>query len=308
MTTFLTLGILFVAPATWVAGFTGLVGYDPVTRGFSFIPAGADFFLLSAVAAYTGAGGVVNLTLSNWARDKGYGMSSHSGYIAGAVGGHKVQLSHTGSTFSPNPTAMQRWRGWWRIVRVDQWMIYFPGALLGMLLPGVIYVTFLERGTDIRGLAVAAALANAMTTQAGAIFGTIIAVVGVWLLLKTQLDLLEGMVRGITDILWTGSKRVRGWRGGDVRLVYYGVLGVVTAWGLIAFRLAQPVVLLQLGAQMAAIVFVISSLHLLYINTRLLPVELRPPLWRRVCLVVMSLFYLTFVALWLKSVIAPAAA
>jgi hypothetical protein len=185
--------------------------------------------------------------------------------------------------------------------------IAFPVALLGMLLPGVIYVTFLERGTDIRGLAVAAALANAMTTQAGAIFGSIIAIVGVWLLLKTQLDLLEGMVRGITDILWTGSKRVRSWRGGDVRLVYYGVLGVVTAWGLIAFRLAQPVVLLQLGAQMAAIVFVISSIHLLYINTRLLPVELRPPMWRRVCLVVMSLFYLTFVALWLKSVIAPAA-
>jgi hypothetical protein len=79
-----------------------------------------------------------------------------------------------------------------------------------------------------------AGLANAMTTQAGAIFGTIIAIVGVWVLFKTQLDLLEGMVRGITDILWTGSKRVRAWRGGDVRKVYYTVLGIMTVWGLIA--------------------------------------------------------------------------
>jgi hypothetical protein len=303
--TFVGLAVAFVPAATWVAGITGLVGYDPVTRNFSFIPEGADFFLLSAVAAYSGAGGVVNLTLSNWARDKGYGMSAHSGYIAGAVGGHKVHLTHTGSTFKPNPTAMERWSGWWRIVRVDQMLIYAPGALLGMLLPGLIYVTFLERGTEIRGLAVAAALANAMTTQAGAIFGTLIAILGVWLLLKTQLDLLEGMVRGITDILWTGSKRIRSWRGGDVRLVYYSVLIVITVWGLIAFRLAQPIFLLQLGAQMAAIVFVISSLHLLYINTRLLPPELRPPMWRRAFLVATSVFYAAFVVMWLRGLIAP---
>ena len=42
-----------------------------------------------------------------------------------------------------------------------------------------------------------------------------------------------------------------------------------------------------------------SSLHLLYINTRLLPPEIRPPLWRRAALVAMSLFYGAFVALWL---------
>jgi hypothetical protein len=304
MTTFVALAVIFVAPATWLAGLTGMVGYNPVSGSFSFIPEGADFFLLGAFAAYSGAGGVVNLTLSNWARDKGYGMSRHSGYIAGAVGGEKVELAHIGSTFKANPGAMERWSGWWRVVRADQWVVYFPGALLGMLLPGVIYVTFLEAGTDIRGLAVAAALANAMATQAGPIFGGIIAVVGVWVLFKTQLDLLEAMVRGVTDILWTGSKRVRAWRGGDARIIYYTVLGVVTVWGLIALRLAQPIVLLQLGANMAGIVFVISSLHLLYINTKLLPEAVRPPMWRRVALVVMCVFYASFVGLWLRSLIA----
>jgi hypothetical protein len=303
MTTFLVLGLMFVAPATWAAAITGLVGYDPATGGFVFIPEGVDFFLLSAVAAYSGAGGVVNLTLSNWARDKGYGMSRHSGFIAGAVGGENVELAHTGSTFHTTPPAMERWRGWWRIVRVDQWIVYFPGALLGMLLPGVIYVTFLERGLDIRNLAIAAALANAMTEQAGLVFGSIIALAGVWVLFKTQLDLMEGMVRGITDILWTGSKRIRAWRGGDVRKVYYSVLALIAVWGVIALKLAQPAFLLQLGANMAAIVFVVSSLHLLYINTRLLPLALRPPMWRRACLVLMCVFYASFVGLWLNSLI-----
>jgi hypothetical protein len=86
--------------------------------------------------------------------------------------------------------------------------------------------------------------------------------------------------------------------------VYYTVLGAMTVWGLIALRLAQPIVLLQLGANMAGIVFVISSLHLLYINTKLLPEAVRPPMWRRVSLVAMSVFYAAFVALWLRSLIA----
>jgi hypothetical protein len=38
----------------------------------------------------------------------------------------------------------------------------------------------------------------------------------------------------------------------------------------LTLRFAQPIVLLQLGANVAGGVFVIASLHLLYINTRLL--------------------------------------
>ena len=62
----------------------------------------------------------------------------------------------------------------------------------------------------------------------------------------------------------------------------------------------MPIVLLQLGANMAGIVFVVSSLHLLYINTRLLAEALRPPTWRRACLVETSLCYGAFVILWLR--------
>jgi hypothetical protein len=42
---------------------------------------------------------------------------------------------------------------------------------------------------------------------------------------------------------------------------------------------------------MAGLVLVIGSVHLLYVNTRLLPEHIRPPMWRRAALVVMALFY-----------------
>ena len=297
---FLILALLFVPLDVWVSGAAGLAGFDTTRGVFSFIPSGADFFLIGAFAAYSGAGGVINLTLSNWARDKGYGMGSVVGYIPAAVGGRKVLLASTGYTFAPDQASMTRWKGWWRIVRADQWVIYFTGALLGMFLPAILYVTFIEAGTEIRGLGVAAALANAMVSSAGPIFGGVVALMGVWVLFKTQLDIVDGTTRAITDILWTGSARVRTWRGGDVRIVYYGVLAAIAVWGVIALRLAQPILLLQLGANMAGIVFVISALHVLYINTTLLPEPLRPPLWRRAALVATSVFYGGFVFLWLN--------
>jgi hypothetical protein len=247
---------------------------------------------------------VGNLTLTNWARDKGYGMSSRAGYIPAAVGGEKVELAHTGFIFTPSAEAMGRWRGWWRIVYADQWAVFFPGAILGMLLPAILYVTFVPAGSDIRGLGIAAALPSSAGEHAGALVAGAIAFLGAWVLFKTQLDSLEGMTRAITDILWTGSSRIRSWRGGDVRRIYYIVLIAIVLWGVIALRLAQPIVLLQYGANFASVIFIISSLHLLYVNTRLLPVELRPPMWRRVSLLFMTVFYGFFVALLLRSMMA----
>lgn len=297
---FLLLAVLFVGPHTWVAALAGLAGFDVARGSFHLFPEAADFFLLSALVAYSGCGGVVNITLSNWARDKGYGMGGRVGYIPTAFG-DKVTLAHTGFIFTPSARSMEDWRGWWRIIRADQWGVFFAGAVLGMVLPALLYVTFLPSGAVLQGLGISAALAESAGIKVGPLTAGLIAFAGAWILFKTQLDNIEAMVRSITDILWTGSRRVRAWRGGDVRMVYYGVLVAVVVWGMLALRVAQPFFLLQLGANFAGIVFIFASLHLLYINTRLLPEALRPSKWRRVALVIMSLFYAFFVALSLSS-------
>ena len=303
LSAFLVLALMFGGAGHWVSGVAGLVGYDAPNAAFRFMPEGTDFFLLAALVAYSGAGGVGNITLSNWARDKGYGMGARVGYIASAVGGEKVRLAHSGFMFTPDADGRTRWKGWWRVVRADQWGVFFTGAILGMLLPAILYTSLLPRGTDLRGLGISAALASAIGDRSGPILAGAIAFLGAWILFKTQLDTMEGMVRAITDMLWTGSRRVREWRNGDVRAVYYAVLAAVAVWGVIALRLAQPIVLLQVGANIAGVIFVISSVHLLYVNTRLLPQEIRPPLWRRVMLVVMALFYSTFVVLSIRSLV-----
>jgi hypothetical protein len=305
LTGLLVLCVIFAGPDNWLGAVTGFAGFDLRTRSFNFIPAGADWFLIGAFAAYSGSGGVINITLSNWARDKGFGMGKVVGFIPAAVGGQKVKLAHTGSVFSLNADSMKRWAGWWRITKFDQWGVFFAGALLGMALPGILYTSVIEPGVEIRGLAMAAQLATRIGERGGAVLSIVVAMMGVWVLFKTQLDVVEGMVRAITDILWSGSKRIREWRTGDVRVVYYSILGLIVVWGVIALGLTQPVVLLQLGANVAGAVCAISAIHILRVNMTLLPSELRPPVWRRVALILTALFYLFFVYFWLMGGVKP---
>ena len=123
LSSFLVLALMYADSATWVAAGAGFVGYD-TTAGRLVLSRRAPIFLLGALAAYSGCGGMGNITLTNWARDKGYGMSQITGYIPALVGGQKVHLAHTGSVFTPDEESIGRWRGWWRIIKADQWAVF----------------------------------------------------------------------------------------------------------------------------------------------------------------------------------------
>jgi hypothetical protein len=297
--------LAFASPEKWGEALAGFAGFSTRAEKFIFIPQGADWFLLSAFAAYSGAGGVVNLMVSSWARDKGLGMAGQVGFIPAVIGARKVSLAHIGIRFNVTPKSLGTWKQWWRVAQIDQWLIFCVGSILGMALPAILYTSFIEPGRDIRCVAIAAELANAMSTRGIAVFAYLVALIGAWVLFKTQLDIVEGMVRSITDILWTGSKRLHKLTGGDVRYVYYTILAVIVVWGVLALRLTQPIVLLQLGANIAGLVFVVSALQILHINTTLLPVELRPPVWRRLALILMAVFYGCFFYVWLMGGIFP---
>jgi hypothetical protein len=168
-----------------------------------------------------------------------------------------------------------------------------------MALPGILYTASIPRGTELPDPGIASELAHALAPTGGTALALSLALMSVWILFKAQLDNFEGMTRVITDILWSGSRRVRAWRGGDVRVVYYSVLAVVATWGVVALGLTQPMVLLKIAGNVAGLTLAVSALHVLYLNTRFLPEPLRPPLWRRIGLVATSLFYGFFVCLWL---------
>src|SRR2546428_780002 len=104
----LILGLFFTSLHAWVTVVTGFVGgglffiRDPQTGELmGLLPRGADWFILAGFAAYAGAGGLANCTVSNLVRDKGMGMAATVGFIPGLVCGWCVETSASGEGFGP---------------------------------------------------------------------------------------------------------------------------------------------------------------------------------------------------------------
>lgn len=284
----LAVDLATVSRAHWAETFSGFTT-------FGRVPQGADWFLLGAFAAYSGLGGVGNAFVTNWMRDKGFGMGATVGYIPAALGAG-VRLSPHGNVFDVDEASLRSWRAWWRFLNVDQWGIFFVGSIAGMALTALLTLEYVPAGSTIGGWAVANMQASGIARVHGPVFWSLTLVCGLWILFSTQLGIVDGLPRSTTDILWSGSAAARRFRGGDVRAVYYSVLLVFAAWGCVALTLAQPLTLIVIGANMAAVNMVFESLHTLAINRRFLPPALRPSLSREAGLVLCACFYGAFVA------------
>ncbi|HYU18016.1 MAG TPA: Nramp family divalent metal transporter [Chloroflexota bacterium] len=301
----LFLGIVFTSLGTWVTVIAGFLAgglyliRDPNSgQLMGLIPQGADWFILAGFAAYAGAGGLGNCTVSNWVRDKGMGMGGLVGYIPAVVGGHRVELAATGKVFEPTPENVSTFRQWWRYIRFDQGWVWTVGCFLGMGLPALLTVQFIPPGTQIGGMAVAVRQAEGISNAfgglanvSGSLLWYLTLLTGFWILYSTQLGIMDLLPRTVTDILWTSNPGVRSWSNGDVRKVYYSILVVFVVWGCIAINLAQPFILILLGAFTAGLMMSIYGIHVSIVNRKFLPPEVQAPLWRDLTLWVFSGFF-----------------
>jgi hypothetical protein len=114
---------------------------------------------------------------------------------------------------------------------------------------------------------------------------------GFWILYSTQLNIMDLFPRTVTDMLWTSNPTVRKWARGDVRKVYYASLVLFIVWGCIAINLAQPFILILLGAFMAGLEMAIYGIHVWYVNHTFLPRQVQAPLWRQAVLWLFSAFF-----------------
>lgn len=291
----LALDAATVSAANWGKLARGLTS-------FGSLPEGADWPLLAAFAAYSGLGGMSNVYITHWMRDKGFGMAGTTGYIPGALGGKHGLPAH-GNVFEVSPASLAGWRAWWKFLNVDQWGIFALGSITGMALTCVLTLQWVPRGSVIGDWAVAAMQTSNIAAALGPVFWYVTLLCGLWILFSTQLGNVDGVPRMITDMLWSGSAAVRRWRGGDVRAVYYTVLAIFAVWGCIALGLARPLVLIVIGANAAGVIFLVVSVHTLIVNRRFLPPGLRASWWREAGLVACALFYGLFAAGTLVSVV-----
>ena len=263
-----------------VTFYTNSETYSELASGlanFGVIPPGLDWLLICAFVSDAGAGGVINGVIGNWYRDKGIGMGSLVGYIPGLVGGRRLSLMKTGKVFLPTPENQKKWRNWWRFVDIDQYLVWGIGCFVGMILPALITLQFVPFGTEFInqfGIAVYQAQYIVWATS-NEFLWNITLLIGFWILFSTQIGVTDAFVRIVTDIIWASSD-TRNWQQNDVRFIYYGVFLAFSLTGtIILFLEVNPLLLILLGANMAGLNMVIISLHILYVNRKFLPAELK---------------------------------
>ena len=263
-----------------------------------------DWALIGALAATAGSGGLGNLTVSNWARDKGFGMGARVGAIPSAIGGIKVELSPVGKIFTVTPESLGRWREWMRYVHADQLWVWGMFCFLGMYLNVNLATYVAPPGADLQGLAAGAYQAKYLADMFWPGFWALTLFNGFWILFKTALGNTDILVRAITDALWMSSPKVSK-RAGSIRKIYYGLLIILTVWSMLAIRAASPMTLFTMLANMAGLILAIAAVQILRVNRRFLPRELRPPLWREGLLIVCSAFYVFFSFFVILSMVRP---
>ncbi len=282
----LVVNLLFIPLSRWLVTLQGFFKLTVVTGKM-------DWSLLAALAASAGAGGIGNLTVTSWVRDKGMGMARYVGAIPSAFGGVKLQLSPVGKIFPITAENMRRWKVWQKFVHADQLYLWGLLAFVGMFLNVNLATGVIPWGTDLSGMATGTYQAKYMAEHLWTGFWTLALLNGFLVLFSTHLGDTDILVRTVADVIWMGSPETRRQRVGSIKTIYYFLLGGFTFWAFFAVRLAQPLTLFKISANVSAFVLVVASFQIFVLNRRFLPREIRSP-WREWVLIACGLFYSFF--------------
>ncbi|MCH2210665.1 MAG: Nramp family divalent metal transporter [Fuerstiella sp.] len=255
---------------------------------------------IAALAAIAGSGGLSNTPTSNYTRDQGWGMGHHVGAIPSAIGGHDISLSHVGCVFEISEESMPRWRKWYKHVCRDQLVVWLPACFVGLALPAMLSIDFLDRGTQAgsnwtMAVMTAEGVQETVTNQSGAGLGSfcwfMTILCGFLVLAPTMSTSADGIIRRWVDVFWTSSKRLRAMDARHIKVVYFKVLLGYAVFGCVMLSL-NPGDLITYATMFFNIALGFSCWHTLVINVTLLPKPLRPGWFVRTALSVAGAYYM----------------
>ena len=178
--------------------------------------------LLGALVGYSAYGGFGNNAITNWYRDKGYGMGSKVGFIPAAIGGKTIHVSLGRLHAEADAREPQELQG------LDEAAQHRPvGRLLGRRHAGhaapraSCTSRCCPRAWTCLSWGIAVSPASGITKYLGPAGFYLMIFFGFWILFSTAISNVDLVVRQATDMLWFASDKVHKWSKDDIRRVYY---------------------------------------------------------------------------------------
>jgi hypothetical protein len=298
--TTLTLAVLLLTSASdWADGLEGL--FRPALP-----PADVSATSIGAVAGFAAMASGLNYVFMNYYRDKGYGMGSRAGYIPALLSRETSHVAPIGTTFRETPENAARWKRWYRYLVLEMWVVFVPGALIGILMPGILVSSMARRSGEAPTEETMPTYVASQLDQLGEprIYYWWALLVGFLILFSTQLVVFEMLVRNFVDAVYGSSGRFRQVIGGDPRRFYYPFMVLLAIVISVIIFQALPTELLQWAANMSNLAALIVPFALMYLISKL-PRPAKAQWWSYVILVLVAVYFGFFFLNFLVSKISP---
>lgn len=246
-------------------------------QGFGRLPEGIPIAVVMSALVFAGGGGTINLTMSNWIRDKGWGMGKHIPRLVSPITGHEeAAATSTGYSFPLTDENLSRWNVWWKNSRVEQFWSFLVIGVMSIVMFSVLAYSVVPQGS--------AEAANLDFIQLegellGETFGAWLKItfwfIGAMSLMFANLVIVDMVGRIVADILknhylannsfWSESK------------LYFAVVWAEVLFGsvILLSGMDQPLVLLVTAAVLNGVVMAIYTILLIRLNRKALPEPIR---------------------------------
>lgn len=311
-----TIEILVLTVTLGLIGVAATVGsaddWRELARGavnFGHRPPGVSVRDLFVWIVFAGAGGTSNLFYSFYLRDKNFGMGARVPDMENPLRGRNETIPTTGFRFADTAENRGRFAGWMSHVRKDQVLFFWFLNTFTLLLFifGALAVLRPLGKVPAEGTLIwdQSEILSHAWGQWGPLWGrlgrTVFLLVGVATLFSTQLALVDGVSRSISDILCTNftwaARRPMNWWYLVIALVWMAT-GCLLTFAIERFGYQQQELgVLLNAAYMGGFAMAVYVPLTLFINLRYLPPAARPGWFSIAMMVIATVVYSGF-ALW----------
>ncbi|MBB2942525.1 hypothetical protein FB565_002238 [Actinoplanes lutulentus] len=284
---FLAVVVVFVISlSTWGEGAKATV------TEFGQIPEGITFTLILSAIGAAGAGGVHNLVLSNWIRDKRYGMGAHVPRLISPITGQEEAAGTDRYEFPIDETSMSRWATWWKRANIEHLATFVAVCFVTISVMSLLaYETLFGRDDLKSDPSFLRIQGEIFSDEVGGWLRLLFLAVAAVSLWAAAMGLLDIIGRLASDFLrrtyLTDSAR---WTESRLYLaVVWAEIFLGSAILLAGFT--QPLGLLIVSTCAASVVTLLYSILLVRLNTRDLPAAIRLRGWRLVGMLLAIAFY-----------------
>jgi Mn2+/Fe2+ NRAMP family transporter len=275
-----------------------------VARGFldfGKIPKDIDINILLSAIVFAGAGGMLNLCVSLWYRDKQVGMGKYVGRIENPITGKNEAIAATGFCFEDTQENIIRWKKWMRFMRVDQGIVFLLIGFISLLLLSInAHAVLSPMNLVPEGIDVAVVQAHIFGSTLGRPGFILFLVMAFLMLFSVMWTVIDALTRMLSDIIYTnsragGMRRFFSWAERiPMGTLYYSIITLVVFVGALLIPMRQPLSLLVISAVLGGLTMAVYTPFLIYMNNTKLERKLRPGIFTNIVMVCISLFFIFF--------------